>query len=114
MGNTLEQHRAAIGGFAARQLSHAWANSAGVFKPSAKTEEKRKKPQGRAKAAASLVTKLILLGFSATYLTMACPVTVRGTSSHLSASFKPTMPATTMFGVYAEVKDPDPGHQVSC
>ena len=82
MGNTLEQHRAAIGGNAARQLSRGWAPSTGVFKPSTgvfkpftTTEEKRKKPENKAKATTSLATDAILLGFMFfTLLTMACPL----------------------------------------
>ena len=82
MGNTLEQHRAAIGGNAARQLSRGWAPSTGSFKPSTglfkpltTTEEKRKKPENKAKATTSLATDAILLGFMFfTLLTMACPL----------------------------------------
>ena len=81
MGNTLEQHRAAIGGNAARQLSRGWAPSTGSFKPSTglfkpltTTEEKREKPENKAKATTSLATDAILLGFMFfTLLTMACP-----------------------------------------
>ena len=74
MGNTLEQHRATIGGNAARQLSRGWAPSIGVFKPSATTDESRKKPQGRAKATAIFVTEVILLSIMFSLLTMACPL----------------------------------------
>lgn len=77
MGNTLEQHRAAIGGNAARQLSRGWAPSTGVFKPFTTTEENGKKPKSKAKATKSLVTEVILLGFTFTLLTMACPLVQR-------------------------------------
>ena len=85
MGNTLEQHRAAIGGNAARQLSRGRAPSTGSFKPSTglfkpltTTEEKRKKPENKAKATTSLATDAILLGFMFfTLLTMACPLLTR-------------------------------------
>ena len=84
MGNTLEQHRAAIGGNAARQLSRGWAPSTGVFKPSTglfkpltTTGQNRKKPQGKAKATTSLVTEVILLGLMFTLLSMTCPLVQR-------------------------------------
>ena len=77
MGNTLEQHRAAIGGNAARQLSRGWAPSTGVFKPLTTTDQNRKKPQGKAKATTSLVTEVILLGLMFTLLSMTCPLVQR-------------------------------------
>ena len=77
MGNTLEQHRAAIGGNAARQLSRGWATSTGLFKPFTTTDQKRKKPKGKGKATTSLVTEVILLGFMFSLLTMACPLVQR-------------------------------------
>ena len=84
MGNTLEQHRAAIGGNAARQLSRGWTPSTGVFKPSTgifkpftTTGQNRRKPQSKAKSTTSLVTEVILLGFMFTLLTMACPLVQR-------------------------------------
>ena len=170
MGNTLEQHRAAIGGNAARQLSRGWAPSTGVFKPSTgmfkpltTTDQNRKKPENKAKATTSLVTEAILLGFMFfTLLTMACPLvqqlfgyvlcdqgspqmagsldskvmvlgpcsnsgmqeplhqgcwgqrmTERGTSSHFSANFKPSMTETRMIRMHVEIKEPDPGLQVN-
>ena len=77
MGNTLEQHRAAIGGNAARQLSRGWAPSTGIFKPFTTTGQNRRKPQSKAKSTTSLVTEVILLGFMFTLLTMACPLLTR-------------------------------------
>ena len=84
MGNTLEQHRAAIGGNAARQLSRGWTPSTGVFKPSTgifkpftTTGQNRRKPQSKAKSTTSLVTEVILLGFMFSLLTMACPLVQR-------------------------------------
>ena len=77
MGNTLEQHRAAIGGNAARQLSRGWAPSTGVFKPFTTTDQNEKKKQSKAKSTTSLVTEVILLGFMFTLLTMACPLVQR-------------------------------------
>ena len=74
MGNTLEQHRAAIGGNAARQLSRGWAHSTGIFKPFTTTDQNRKKTQGRAKATKIHATEVILLGFMFTLLSMACPL----------------------------------------
>ena len=62
MGNTLEQHRAAIGGNTARLLSRGWSPSAGLFKPLTSTDQKRKKPQGKAKTTTNLVVEVILLG----------------------------------------------------
>ena len=77
MGNTLEQHRAAIGGNAARQLSRGWAPSTGLFKPVTTIDQKRKKSQSKGKARTSLVTEVILLGFMFTLLTMASPLVQR-------------------------------------
>ena len=77
MGNTLEQHRAAIVGNAARQLSPGWAPSTGLFKPLTTTDQNRKKPQGKAKATTSLVTEVILLGLMFTLLSMTCPLVQR-------------------------------------
>ena len=77
MGNTLEQHRAAIGGNAARLLSRGWAPSTGLFKHLTTTEEKRKKSQGKAKATKIHVTEVILLGFMFMFMTMACPLAQR-------------------------------------
>ena len=77
MGNTLEQHRAAIGGNAARQLSRGWAHSTGLFKHFTTTEEKKKKSQGKAKATKIHVTEVILLGFVFMFMTMACPLAQR-------------------------------------
>ena len=74
MGNTLEQHRASIGGNAARQLSCSWAPSTGVFTPPTTTDETRKKPEGRAKTMAILVTEVILLSIMFSLLTLACPL----------------------------------------
>ena len=77
MGNTLEQHRAAIGGNAARQLSRGWAPSTGLFKHLTTTVEKRKKSQGKAKATKIHITEVILLGFMFMFITMACPLVQR-------------------------------------
>ena len=77
MGNTLEQHRAAIGGNAARQLSGNWAPSTGVLKPLTTTYQNRKKPQNKAKAMNFHATKVILLGFMFTFMTMASPLVQR-------------------------------------
>ena len=45
MGNTLDQHRAAIGGFSARQLSHGWKLSSNRnFVPLKRTERNKKTP----------------------------------------------------------------------
>ena len=77
MGNTLEQHRAAIGGNAIRQLSRGWAPSTGVFKPFTTTDQKRKKPRSKAKATTSHVTEVVLLCFMFFLLTMACPLLQR-------------------------------------
>ena len=77
MGNTLEQHRAAIGGNAARQLSSRWSPSTGVFKPLPRTDQNRKKLQSRTKATQIHVTKVILMGFMFSLLTMASPLVQR-------------------------------------
>lgn len=74
MGNTLEQHRAAIGGNAARQLSRGWAPSTGVFTPPKTTDETRKKPEDRAKTMVILGTEVILLSIMFFLLTLACPL----------------------------------------
>ena len=49
MGNTLEQHRAAIGGFAARQVSPNWTPSlsSSVFKSFERSGEDGGKKRGR-------------------------------------------------------------------
>ena len=77
MGNTLEQHRAAIGGNAARQLSRGWAPSTGGFKHLTSTDQNRKKSQSKAKATKIHVTEVILLGFMFVFMTMACPLVQR-------------------------------------
>ena len=77
MGNTLEQHRAAIGGNAARLLSSSWSPSTGVFKHLPRTDQNRKKLQSRTTATKIHVTKVILLGFMFSLLTMASPLVQR-------------------------------------
>ena len=77
MGNTLEQHRAAIGGNAARQLSRGWAPSTGLFKPLTTTDENRKKSRGKAKAMNFHATEVILLCIMFTFITMAFPLVQR-------------------------------------
>ena len=77
MGNTLEQHRAAIGGNAARQVSSRWSPSTGVFKPLPRTDQNRKKLQSRTKATQIHVTKVIPMGFMFSLLTMASPLVQR-------------------------------------
>ena len=50
MGNTLDQHRAAIGGFAARQVSPNWthsSSSSSVFKSFERSREGGGKTRGR-------------------------------------------------------------------
>ena len=74
MGNTLEQHRAAIGGNAARQLSRGWAPSTGIFKPFTTTDQKRKMSKSKSKASTSHVTEVILLVITLSLMTMACPL----------------------------------------
>ena len=62
MGNTLDQHRAAIGGFSARQLSHGWKLSSNRnFVPLKRTERNRRTP-----------SHAVVLLFS--LITMACPL----------------------------------------
>ena len=62
MGNTLDQHRAAIGGFSARQLSHGWKLSSNRnFVPLKRTERNRRTP-----------SHAVVLLFS--LMTMACPL----------------------------------------
>ena len=62
MGNTLDQHRVAIGGFSARQLSHGWKLSSNRnFVPLKRTESNRRTP-----------SHAVVLLFS--LMTMACPL----------------------------------------
>ena len=62
MGNTLDQHRAAIGGFSARQPSHGWKLSSDRNSmPLKRTERNRKTPSHA----------VVLLFF---LMTMACPL----------------------------------------
>ena len=107
MGNTLEQHRAAIGGNAARQLSSNWAPSTGVLKPLTTTYQNRKKPQNKAKAMNFHATKVILLGFMFTFMTMASPLVQRVIGYVLSDHGSLPMPMTG----YLDSKVMDSGMQ---
>ena len=74
MGSTLEQHRAVIGRFAARQISHSWSPSsaATISRRSKMTEKKRRKPQV-AKADWTCVGRGIQLILLFSLFTTACP-----------------------------------------
>ena len=66
MGNTLDQHRAAIGGFAARQVSPNWtpsSSSSSVFKSFERSGEDGGKKRGRVGQLVQLVL-LVLVFYS--------------------------------------------------
>ena len=77
MGSTMEEHRAVIGRFAARQISRNWKPSsfsaAGVSRSFKMTEKKRKKPHG-AKADRTCVGRGIHLILMFSLLATSCPV----------------------------------------
>ena len=89
MGSTLEQHRAVIGRFAARQISHNWtpASSSAILRRFKMAEKKRKKPQV-AKADWSCVGRGIQLVLLLSLFTTACPAgqSIAG-SFHMMAGF---------------------------
>ena len=78
MGSTLEEHRAVIGRFAARQISHNWkpsssSSAAGISRSFKSTEKKRKKPHV-AKAERTCVGRGIHLILMFSLLATSCPV----------------------------------------
>ena len=75
MGNTLDQHRAAIGGFSACQLSHGWKLSSNRNSvPLKRTERNRRTWSHAVRTTTILVTEVILLVITLSLMTMACPL----------------------------------------
>ena len=71
----MDQHRAAIGGFSARQLSHGWKLSSNRNSvPLKRTERNRRTRSHAVRTTTILVTERILLVITLSLMTMACPL----------------------------------------
>ena len=105
MGSTLEEHRAVIGRFAARQISHNWkpsssSSAAGISRSFKSTEKKRKKPHV-AKADRTCVGRGIHLILMFSLLATTCPV-----SQHI-AGYVPSDPGSYDMTGYGNSEGPN-------